>query len=424
MKKILFTCLIYSIIVYGCKKSEESEPVIPAPSGLSYTTPNTYKVGTPITALTPTVSGTVTSYSVSPVLPAGLSLNSSTGIISGIPATVTSQSSYTVTAANNKGSTSFALVITVNSTGQFTYVPDNSFKIVAYFPSYRNPDSVDISKYKMITHLFYAFLNPAVNGSLNTLPEPARFSQVISAARSKGVKVGISVSGAHDVFVSLAANAVSRTNLVKNILAFAKQNNLDGVDMDWEYPRSSDGSDVNYTVLMKELSDTLHNNNKYLSAAVTPAVYAGPVRDGFKTENFAYIDFINIMVYDGLGWDKSVPKQHASYNMAVTSLDIWLNMKGLPREKAILGIPSYGRNNANLSAGYRTLIAAGGKSNIDSAAYNGSVYYYNGTKTVKDKAILAKQRGNGIMMWEFYFDTNGSNSLLKAVNDTLGRAYN
>ena len=89
-----------------------------------------------------------------------------------------------------------------------------------------------------------------------------------------------------------------------------------------------------------------------------------------------------------------------------------------------MGIPSYGRNSANASAGYRTLMAAGAKSNIDSALYNGTVYYYNGTKTVKEKAMLAKQRGNGIMFWEFYFDTNGSNSLLKAANDTLGRAYN
>ncbi|MES3018070.1 MAG: glycosyl hydrolase family 18 protein [Bacteroidota bacterium] len=305
-----------------------------------------------------------------------------------------------------------------------TYVSDNSFKIVAYFPSYQNPDSVDIGKYKMITHLFYAFLTPTMSGSLNTLPQTARFNQVITAARSKGVKVGISVSGASDVFVALAANAGARTNLVKNVLAFVKQNNLDGVDLDWEYPRTTDGSDVTYTLLVKELSDTLHNNNKYLSAAVTPAVYAGGVRDGFRPENFQYLDFLNIMMYDGVGWDKSAPKQHASYNMSVASFDIWLNTKGLAKEKAIMGIPSYGRSSTNLSAGYRSITAAGGKANVDSAAYNGTVYYYNGTKTVKEKAVLAKQRGNGIMFWEFYFDTNGNNSLLKAANDTLGRAYN
>lgn len=304
------------------------------------------------------------------------------------------------------------------------YVSDKSFKIVAYFPSYQNPDSVDVSKYKMITHLFYAFLIPTANGSLNALSQTARFNQVITAARSKGVKVGISISAANDVFVTLAANPGSRTNLVKNVLAFVKSNNLDGVDLDWEYPRTTDGSDATYTMLVKELSDTLHNNNKYLSAAVTPAVYAGSVRDGFRTENFQYLDFLNIMMYDGLNWDKAAPKQHASYNMSAASFDQWLIIKGLSKDKAVMGIPSYGRNSANASAGYRTLMAAGGNPNIDSAAYNGTVFYYNGIKTVKEKAMLAKQRGNGLMFWEFYFDTNGGNSLLKAANDTLGRAYN
>lgn len=305
-----------------------------------------------------------------------------------------------------------------------TYVSDRNYKIVAYFPSYRNPDSIDASKYKMITHLFYAFLNPDESGNLKTLAEPARFSKVISIAKNNGVKVGISVSGPDATFVSLAANASSRTNLVKNVLAFVKQYNLDGVDMDWEYPRSSNGSDLTFNSLIKELSDTLHNNNKYLSAAVTAGVYAGAVRDGVRSDTYSYIDFFNIMSYDGMGWDKSDLKQHSSYNMAVSSLDTWLVLKGLPKEKAVLGIPSYGRNSTNLSAGYRSIIGTSGKSHIDSALFNGSMYYYNGTKTVKDKAILSKQRANGIMFWEFYFDTNGGNSLLKAANDTIGRAYN
>ena len=100
-------------------------------------------------------------------------------------------------------------------TPKSTYVSDKSYKIVAYFPSYRNPDSIDASKYKMITHLYYAFLNPDESGNLKTLAEPARFSKVISIAKSNGVKVGISISGPDATFVSLAANASSRTNTCK-----------------------------------------------------------------------------------------------------------------------------------------------------------------------------------------------------------------
>jgi feruloyl esterase len=85
-----------------------------APAGLAYTTGTAvYTVGTAITPNSPTsTGGAVTAYSVSPALPAGLSLSPSTGIISGIPATATATASYTVTASNTTGSTTATLTIT------------------------------------------------------------------------------------------------------------------------------------------------------------------------------------------------------------------------------------------------------------------------------------------------------------------------
>ena len=71
----------------------------------------------PITALKPTVTGTVTTYSVNPALPGGLSINSSTGVISGTPTAVTAKTSYTVTASNTGGSTTAVVSIVVNSEG-------------------------------------------------------------------------------------------------------------------------------------------------------------------------------------------------------------------------------------------------------------------------------------------------------------------
>ena len=86
------------------------------PSGLSYTTATAdYTKGTAITPNSPTsTGGAVTSYSVSPALPAGLNLSTSTGIISGTPTAVTAAASYTVTASNSAGSTTASLSITVN----------------------------------------------------------------------------------------------------------------------------------------------------------------------------------------------------------------------------------------------------------------------------------------------------------------------
>ena len=74
-----------------------------------------YTKGVAIPANQPTSSGgAVTSFSVAPVLPAGLSLSTSTGTISGTPMTVTPTASYIVTASNSGGSITATLIITVN----------------------------------------------------------------------------------------------------------------------------------------------------------------------------------------------------------------------------------------------------------------------------------------------------------------------
>src|SRR5207302_3761512 len=54
------------------------------------------------------------SYGVSPALPAGLSLNTSTGVITGTPTAVKATAGYTVTATNTGGSTTATVTITVN----------------------------------------------------------------------------------------------------------------------------------------------------------------------------------------------------------------------------------------------------------------------------------------------------------------------
>jgi hypothetical protein len=86
-----------------------------APSGLSYTYNNsaTLVVGTAVSML-PTVNGTVTSWTVSPALPAGLSLDATTGEIAGTPAANTPTAAYTISASNSSGSVKDVFQITVN----------------------------------------------------------------------------------------------------------------------------------------------------------------------------------------------------------------------------------------------------------------------------------------------------------------------
>jgi hypothetical protein len=81
---------------------------------LSYHVPPTLLIGNAV-SLTPTVTGNVTSYTVSPALPHGLTLNATSGLISGKPTAVTAAATYTVKAANAAGSTTFALPLKVDS---------------------------------------------------------------------------------------------------------------------------------------------------------------------------------------------------------------------------------------------------------------------------------------------------------------------
>lgn len=85
-----------------------------APSQLSYATPVGLVRTQAMTSLSPSsIGGTVISYTVVPALPAGLLLNPTTGVISGTPTAVMAQATYTITATNTGGSSSFGAVIRV-----------------------------------------------------------------------------------------------------------------------------------------------------------------------------------------------------------------------------------------------------------------------------------------------------------------------
>ena len=84
------------------------------PSALSYATnPASYASGGPIASNNPTVTGSVTRYSVDPPLPTGLSLNATNGHVTGTPTTPTAAADYRIVAANQDGATFAALNITI-----------------------------------------------------------------------------------------------------------------------------------------------------------------------------------------------------------------------------------------------------------------------------------------------------------------------
>lgn len=101
-----------------------------APTSVAYS-PSflTLTKGSAMTAASPSSSGgTVTSWSISPTLPAGLSLDTSNGEISGTPSAVSSATTYTVTASNSGGSATATVTILVNDAApsSVTYSPSSS----------------------------------------------------------------------------------------------------------------------------------------------------------------------------------------------------------------------------------------------------------------------------------------------------------
>ncbi len=108
-----FFCVV-AAFACGCGGNSNQTTQQTSPSALSYGQPSIAAVvGEAIRTDTPTVTGTVTTYSVSPALPSGLALSGTTGIVAGTPTAVTAATTYTVTASNAAGSTTAAVKISV-----------------------------------------------------------------------------------------------------------------------------------------------------------------------------------------------------------------------------------------------------------------------------------------------------------------------
>ncbi len=134
---ILFACG-WMLGCGGGSGQKTPPPPTTAPSNLHYSAMSiSATANQAITNDVPSVTGTVTAYAVSPSLPAGLSISSTSGVISGTPTVITAQNQYRVTASNIVGSTSATIVIqvtgAVTAPGALMY-SSTSITAVAGFP--------------------------------------------------------------------------------------------------------------------------------------------------------------------------------------------------------------------------------------------------------------------------------------------------
>lgn len=99
-------------------------------SGLTYTNSSIttcVNASIPNNTVSAITGSTPTNYSISPALPSGLSISSSTGTISGTPLVSSPTTSYTITATNDCGTTTQTVSITVNALPTATISGNTSF---------------------------------------------------------------------------------------------------------------------------------------------------------------------------------------------------------------------------------------------------------------------------------------------------------
>ena len=285
----------------------------------------------------------------------------------------------------------------------------------------------------LLTHINYAFAHIKDDFETLDIKTPSRLARIAALKTTNpNLKILLSVGGWEaGNFSEMAADATHRKNFANNCLAAVQQYSLDGIDIDWEYPGSSDAGissspndKANFTLLMKDLRETLGENR-----LLTIAGSANPKYIDF-TNAVQYMDFVNLMTYD-MG---KPPKHNAALYPSTSGMtkadhscseSVALHIAaGVPRDKIVLGIPFYGYsssssktidfNEINFTGLYKRwddeckvpyLIDASGT----------MVFTYDDENSVGLKATYVKEQGlKGAMYWNIEAD-DASWTLSKAI---------
>ncbi|MEB2786194.1 glycoside hydrolase family 18 protein [Algoriphagus persicinus] len=180
--------------------------------------------------------------------------------------------------------------------------------IMAYYVAERDyqPEKIPVEK---LTHIIYSFTN-VIDGEMKFRNEETAGSKLKSLVKQKernpDLKVMIACGGwGADGFSDMALTDESRTKFIQSASDFISKYELDGLDMDWEYPGISGAGTMareedtkNFTALMKGLREML---DSFDSPKVLTFASAGWKRyyDHIElNEVMKYADYTNVMTYD------------------------------------------------------------------------------------------------------------------------------
>lgn len=200
---------------------------------------------------------------------------------------------------------------------------------------------------RLMTHIDYAFghVNETFDGIRISRPE--RLEAIVAA---KGdVKVCLSIGGwGSGRFSEMAATEASRKAFALDCARVIRQYNLDGIDLDWEYPTSSAAGissspedTENFTLLMKEIRSAIGPDMLLTLASAASAKFID-----FEAI-LPVIDWVNVMSYDMGRPPRHNTALRRSPNAGFTmegALERHL-AAGIPKEKIVMGMPFYGHGN-------------------------------------------------------------------------------
>ncbi len=159
-------------------------------------------------------------------------------------------------------------------------------------------------------------------------------------------------------FSKLVSTQANRAAFAHDCLQFLDSHNLDGVDLDWEFPGMTFGDNVydvkndtpNFTLLLEQLRDTLGSERLITFAGYikNKERISGGMRYINLPDAVPYVDFINVMAYDMDSADEDEGYQSAlfhsgSYWDCVRIATAYAKV-GVPFSKMVLGIPFYVRH--------------------------------------------------------------------------------
>jgi chitinase len=229
-----------------------------------------------------------------------------------------------------------------------------------YWPSWAEmtPEDIDWSLFDLMA---FAFATPTTTGGVSIdTSDAALLKRLVAAGHAGDAKVIVSLGGWDNGqgFSPSVSTAALRQTFATSILNFMTTYNLDGVDLDWEYPNSAyatnyDSADAaNFQTFLQTLRATL-GADAIITAAVSDETWISST--GGTVSNVARaagaLSYIMIMNYDVWG-ESSTPGPNAPLadlcgNSTQPSANAEAAVKqwyaaGMPKKKMLLGVPYYG----------------------------------------------------------------------------------